>query len=149
MSCQYRSDFGAVSGSYLAVQGWGGEDGALYQRYLSRYRVVRAFDPDLRHVYHGKQCDTSLPVTQYRTCLMSKIANEGSQSQLGLLALAHAGELGPRAYSLFRLPWFERPAVWAAIVLVVLLAASVVLNLYLYCHSRQPVCERVAPPKPY
>ncbi|XP_037071326.1 chondroitin sulfate N-acetylgalactosaminyltransferase 2-like [Pollicipes pollicipes] len=132
MVCQYGSDFAAVSGAYMDTDGWGGEDVALYTRYLSRYRVVRAFDPDMEHTYHGKECSDSLSAGTYRSCVLSKIQNEGSKRQLGLLAFTLGGELAPRARTIFHLRWHQRVEGWVALVLAVLLTLSLVLNVRLY-----------------
>ncbi|XP_043247417.1 chondroitin sulfate N-acetylgalactosaminyltransferase 1-like [Amphibalanus amphitrite] len=132
MSCQYRSDFAAASGQFLDVSGWGGEDGELYRRHLRRLRVVRAYDDDLVHVYHGKECSERLSSDQYRSCVRSKIVNEGSKVQLGLLALSAAGDVGPKAYGLFYLPWFLRPGGWATLASGILLALSLALNVWQY-----------------
>ena len=95
-------------------------------------RVVRAFDEDLVHNFHGKECSEQLSASQYRSCVFSKLVNEGNKLQLGVLALSNAGDLGPKAYSLFHLPWFQRPGGWATLVMAVLLALSVALNVRLY-----------------
>ena len=132
MSCQYRSDFHSAAGLFLDVNGWGGEDVALYKRFLQKMHVVRAYDEDLVHGFHAKECSEQLSAPQYRSCVRSKIANEGNKIQLGLLALTNVGDIGPKAYGLFHLPWFQRPGGWATLVMAVLLALSMALNVWLY-----------------
>ena len=88
MTCQYKDDFLRVGGFDLSIKGWGGEDLALYKQYLNdrSLTIVRAYDPALVHIYHGKNCRKTLSDSQFISCLQSKAMAEGSHKQLGMLA---------------------------------------------------------------
>ncbi|XP_065663495.1 uncharacterized protein LOC100209345 isoform X3 [Hydra vulgaris] len=91
MVCTYKPDYLAVHGFNLRIQGWGGEDVSLYYRYLKKnYKVIRAPDPNLFHVWHPKLCLKTLSKRQYETCIGSMARYEGSQRQLGILLFANS-----------------------------------------------------------
>ncbi|XP_057675385.1 chondroitin sulfate N-acetylgalactosaminyltransferase 1 [Corythoichthys intestinalis] len=86
MTCQYRSDFINIGGFDINIKGWGSEDVYLYQKYLhSNLLVVRAPSRNLFHLWHEKHCADNLAPKQYSMCMRSKIMNEASHQQLGLL----------------------------------------------------------------
>lgn len=87
MTCLYQSDFFAIGGFDLSIKGWGNEDVQLYKKFVSsELKIVRAPDRGLYHIWHKKHCSRSLTGPQYIACLNSKVKNEASHSQLGLLA---------------------------------------------------------------
>lgn len=87
MTCQYKDDFFNVGGFDLSIKGWGGEDIALYKQYLhSSMTIIRAYDPNIFHIYHAKNCRKTLSDAQFISCLQSKAIAEGSHKQLGMLA---------------------------------------------------------------
>ncbi|CAH1799547.1 unnamed protein product [Owenia fusiformis] len=88
MVCQYKSDFEKVKAFDGKYDEWGGEDLDLYQKYKkSAYRIVRAIDPSIIHIWHEKKCNPKLPNDQYRNCVRSAAKNEASRIQLGLSVL--------------------------------------------------------------
>lgn len=87
MTCQYKDDFFNVGGFDLSIKGWGGEDIALYKQYISSsLTIIRAYDPNIFHIYHAKNCRKTLSDAQFISCLQSKAIAEGSHKQLGMLA---------------------------------------------------------------
>ncbi|XP_077592779.1 chondroitin sulfate N-acetylgalactosaminyltransferase 1 [Stigmatopora nigra] len=86
MTCQFRSDFINIGGFDINIKGWGSEDVYLYQKYLrSELLVVRAPSRNLFHLWHEKHCADNFTSKQYSMCMRSKIMNEASHQQLGLL----------------------------------------------------------------
>ncbi|KAK7084994.1 Chondroitin sulfate N-acetylgalactosaminyltransferase 1 [Halocaridina rubra] len=87
MTCMYSSDYEA-SGGFPDIKTWGGEDEALYEKFLQmkNIKVLRSPDPSLFHLYHQKEC-LDITSTSYPACLKSKALTEGSQLQLGLALL--------------------------------------------------------------
>ena len=87
MTCLYQNDFFTIGGFDLSIKGWGKEDVELYKKFVrSELKIVRAPDRGLFHIWHKKHCNHSLTGSQYIACLNSKVKNEASHSQLGLLA---------------------------------------------------------------
>lgn len=75
--CSYSTDFFNAGGFDLKIKDWGNEDGDLYRKYeKSGYKILRAADPDIFHVWHDKFCDSSLPKNTYSACMSARQMNE-------------------------------------------------------------------------
>ncbi|CAH1789144.1 unnamed protein product [Owenia fusiformis] len=83
MMCLYRQDYSAVQGYDLGIKGWGGEDVDIFTKHVkSKLKVIRAMEPGLVHLYHGKNCSTKLDKDQMRMCIDSMAAGLGNAQQL-------------------------------------------------------------------
>ena len=87
----YRSDLLAVGGYETTIHGWGMEDVALYDRFVSspNYTIFRAVDPGLVHVYHPITCDRHLSALQYEMCLGTKLSSLDSTAELAAFIHRH------------------------------------------------------------
>ncbi|KAH9400958.1 Chondroitin sulfate synthase 1 [Tyrophagus putrescentiae] len=88
----YRSDLLAVGGYETTIHGWGMEDVALYDRFVSspnHYTIFRAVDPGLVHVYHPITCDRHLSALQYEMCLGTKLSSLDSTAELAAFIHRH------------------------------------------------------------
>ncbi|XP_046860911.1 chondroitin sulfate N-acetylgalactosaminyltransferase 1-like [Xenia sp. Carnegie-2017] len=87
MSCIYRDDFTRSKGFNTSIKGWGGEDVALFRKFINtNITVIRATDRGLFHIYHPKNCDPNLTKIQYLSCMTVKARLEGSHVQMSRLA---------------------------------------------------------------
>lgn len=103
MTCVYKNDFVETKGFDMTIQGWGTEDRKLYSKFLrTNLAVIRATDRGIFHMYHSKNCDSSLPNEQYLSCLHSKAVTEASHRQMGMLAF------GNRLFSNLQPDWKTR-----------------------------------------
>jgi len=95
-ACIYHQDMDAVGGFDTSIRGWGLEDSKLFDKFVHHpeVEVFRAVDPGVIHVYHRKDCDPKLSVTQYKHCQGSKAAILASQKSLvrALLSTQNAND---------------------------------------------------------
>lgn len=69
----YKSDYRAVGGLDLSIQGWGKEDVEFFEKAVkSDFDVFRAADRHLVHVYHEIECSRELSSLQFSMCMGSK-----------------------------------------------------------------------------
>lgn len=89
MACFYKKDYDRIGGfgRWIRVNGWGGEDLYLINRFQKlSIEVFRAITPGLFHLYHDKKCEKGkLTKAQYKSCIKVRIRNEGSHFSLGLV----------------------------------------------------------------
>lgn len=87
----YKEDLLRVGGYETSIRGWGMEDVALYDRFVSasNLTVFRAVEPGLVHVYHPISCDQQLAAVQYEMCLGTKLSSLDSTSQLAAFIRQH------------------------------------------------------------
>ena len=73
MFCMYKSDYEALGGYDLTIEGWGGEDIKLANSTLwNGYDIMRSPDPALSHRYHPRTCSKDLSDLQYKWCISSR-----------------------------------------------------------------------------
>lgn len=87
----YKEDLLSVGGYETSIRGWGMEDVALYDRFVSspNVSVFRAVEPGLVHVYHHIHCDPRLTAVQYEMCLGTKLSSLDSTSELAAFIRLH------------------------------------------------------------
>ena len=72
MLCIYKSDYTAVGGLDIQIEGWGLEDVLLYEAVLkAQLEVLKVPDPGLTHRWHESHCPDSLSKKQHSDCLGS------------------------------------------------------------------------------
>lgn len=67
MCCHFEQ----AGGYDTSIQGWGGEDVDIFNKFIARggnISIFRAPDPGLIHVYHKRFCDKNLPKDQMIMC---------------------------------------------------------------------------------
>jgi chondroitin sulfate synthase len=84
----YKSDYDAMGGFDLSIQGWGKEDVDLFEKAVqSELHVFRSPDLDLVHIFHGISCDESLKEHQLSMCKGTRADTYASTEQLASLVL--------------------------------------------------------------
>ncbi|KAI1296886.1 Chondroitin sulfate synthase 1 [Halotydeus destructor] len=86
----FNSDFQAIGGMNIAIQGWGREDVDLFDRFVkSNLTIFRTTDQGLVHVYHEINCSKSLTSVQHDMCIGTKLNSLGSLNQLATYVRDH------------------------------------------------------------
>ncbi|XP_011501671.1 PREDICTED: chondroitin sulfate synthase 1 [Ceratosolen solmsi marchali] len=82
----YKSDYDAMGGFDLSIEGWGKEDVDLFEKAVqSELHIFRSSDLDLIHVFHGINCDKSLKEHQLIMCKGTRADTYASTQQLASL----------------------------------------------------------------
>lgn len=79
----YKSDYEAIGGYDLSIEGWGGEDIELANSTLrNSYEILRAPDPALSHRYHPRTCSEDLSELKHKWCISSRDEEIADSRQL-------------------------------------------------------------------
>lgn len=86
----YKSDYKTLGGFDLQISGWGYEDVTFFDNAVkSNLKIVRAVDPNIIHVFHPVQCESTLEVQQQTMCLGTKASTLGSLGELQKLLVKY------------------------------------------------------------
>ena len=90
MLCIFRSDYMAVGGLDIQIEGWGLEDVLLYKAILNaKLEVLKVPDPALTHRWHESHCPSSLPSKQHSDCLGSLYEGVADKKELAQYIYEH------------------------------------------------------------
>lgn len=80
----YKADLGLIGNWNVEIHGWGKEDVDIYDKIVHspNLTVFRTVDQSLMHIFHTKQCSTSLHHDQLAMCKGTKSITLGSQRVL-------------------------------------------------------------------
>ena len=83
MLCIYKSDYRAVGGLDINIEGWGLEDVLFYEAILkAKLEVIKAPDPGLTHRWHESRCPSTLTKKQHSDCLGSLYEGVADKKEL-------------------------------------------------------------------
>ena len=80
----YKADLGQIGNWNVEISGWGKEDVEIYDKLVQspHLNVFRAVDQSLMHIFHTKECLSSLREDQLNMCRGTKSITLGSQRVL-------------------------------------------------------------------
>lgn len=83
MLCIYKSDYTAVGGLDIQIEGWGLEDVLLFEAILkAKLEVLKVPDPALTHRWHESHCPDTLTEKQHSDCLGSLYEGVADKKEL-------------------------------------------------------------------
>ena len=83
MLCIYKSDYRAVGGLDVHIEGWGLEDVLFYEALIkAKLDILKAPDPALTHRWHESRCPSSLTKKQHSDCLGSLYEGVADKKEL-------------------------------------------------------------------
>ena len=94
MLCIYKSDYTAVGGLDIEIEGWGLEDVLLYEAILkAKLEVLKVPDPALTHRWHESRCPSTLTNKQHSDCLGSLYEGVADKKELAQYIYEHGYEI--------------------------------------------------------
>ena len=94
MLCIFKSDYTAVGGLDIQIEGWGLEDVMLYEAILkAKLEVLKAPDPSLVHRWHESHCPESLSPKQHSDCLGSLYEGVADKKELAQYIYEHGYQI--------------------------------------------------------
>lgn len=90
MLCVYKSDYTAVGGLDIEIEGWGLEDVLLFEAILkAKLEVIKVPDPALTHRWHDSHCPSTLTKQQHFDCLGSLYEGVADKKELAQYIYEH------------------------------------------------------------
>ena len=94
MLCIYKSDYTAVGGLDIEIEGWGLEDVLLYEAILkAKLEVLKVPDPALTHRWHESHCPSTLTNKQHSDCLGSLYEGVADKKELAQYIYDHGYQI--------------------------------------------------------
>ena len=94
MLCIYKSDYTAVGGLDIEIEGWGLEDVLLFEAVLkAKLEVLKAPDPALTHRWHESHCPSTLTPKQHSDCLGSLYEGMADKKELAQYIYDHGYQI--------------------------------------------------------
>ena len=94
MLCIYKSDYTAVGGLDIEIEGWGLEDVMLYEAIVKAdLEVLKVPDPALTHRWHESRCPDTLATEQHSDCLGSLYEGVADKKELAEYIYEHGYQI--------------------------------------------------------